>query len=81
MSENDAVIEEITSAVDAVGRRLWDFRTSSGAVSAAANFLVSTSVGPLPVSLETDEDGNVIWVSQGDRHIVVYPDGQLARNA
>jgi hypothetical protein len=79
MSEDDAVVEEITNGVDAVALRLWEFFTSSEAVSAAANFLVPTSVGPIPVSLETDEAGNVIWVSQGDRHLIVYPDGRPAR--
>lgn len=81
MSEDDPIVDELTAAVDKAALLLWRLNNEVGVYSGATmEFSVQLAGEPWPITLCLDNDGDVIWPSEGEIRVVVYADGRLARD-
>jgi hypothetical protein len=80
----DPIVEEMTAAVDRAGVLLWRLNHEVGVYSGATlQFSVQLAGEPWAVTLQLDEDGDVVWGRPGvddQVRVVVYADGRLARD-
>jgi hypothetical protein len=82
--EDAAVVVEtadsVPDVIDSCGMRLWEAAQTRGCRRALMTFIVAQ--GPedfaVAIRLEVDADGDVVWVAEDGRRVVVYADGTMA---
>jgi hypothetical protein len=72
--------DELVRAVDHAGLVLWHLNQELGVYSGATlSFSIRIDGQPWPITLQLDDDGDVLWAFEDEVRVVVYADGTTAR--